>query len=304
MKYIATRSLHALFVLFLIITITFFMIRMAPGGPFSRDRSYSPEVENALNKKYHLDKPITTQFLLYLGGLLKGDFGPSLKQKDHSVNEIIARHFPVSFILGMISILIALFTGVLAGIVSALFKRSVWDYSVMGVAIIGISLPPFVFGPVLQFLFTRYLKWFPVEGFSSFSHIVLPSITLALPFSARFARLMRSAMLDVLSEDYIRTARSKGMSERIVITRHAIKGAFHPVVSFLGPSIAAITTGSLVVEKIFGIPGLGREFVESALNRDYMLVMGTVIVYGAMIVCCNLLSDLFQAFLDPRVNLT
>jgi oligopeptide transport system permease protein len=296
------RLLYVPVVILLLVTATFFLIRLAPGGPFSAERDLPEEVEKALNAKFRLDQPILVQYGAMLKDAVRGDFGPSMKHRERTVRQIIAQHLPPSMILGALAIILALWIGITVGTVSALKANSALDYFGMGVTVLGISLPAFVFGPLLQLLFAMRLDWLPVAGYGAPLQLVLPALTLSLPFAARFARLMRAGMLEVLSEDFIRTARSKGLSERIVVLRHAFRGALIPVVSFLGPAIAAITTGSLVVEKIFNIPGLGREFVESALNRDYTLVMGTTIVYGSFIVICNMLSDLSYALLDPRVR--
>jgi oligopeptide transport system permease protein len=276
---------------------------MAPGGPFSSDRELPQGVEEALTIKYDLDGSIASQYFRYLIRLLHGDLGPSLKQKDFSVNEIISNHLPPSILLGITALLISLFVGISAGLISALKSNSMLDYFTMGLAVIGISLPVFVFGPLLQTLFSRVFHILPVSGYEGVSlYLILPAITLGLPFAARFARLTRAGMLDVLSEDFITTARSKGLTERTIVLRHALKGALLPVISFLGPAIASITTGSLVVEKIFRIPGLGKEFIESALNRDYFMIMGTVILYGTLIIICNLAVDLVYGYLDPRIG--
>jgi oligopeptide transport system permease protein len=299
---IAKRFLLAPLILLVMISATFFLVRLAPGGPFSAERALPPEVEKAMMARYHMDDPLLTQYAYYLGSLLKGDLGPSLKHRERTVNQIVAEHLPVSFVLGAWALVISLCLGLGAGLLSALVPRTIFDYAAMGLAVLGISLPAFVVGPLLQMGFARGLKWFPVAGTGSWEHLVLPAFALGLPFAARFARLTRAGMLDVLSEDFIRTARAKGLTECTVILRHSLRGGMLPVVSFLGPAIASITTGSLVVERIFSIPGLGREFVESALNRDYTLVMGTVIVYGTMIIFCNLLTDLAYAVLDPRVR--
>ena len=291
-----------LIVLLLLMTLTFFLVRLAPGGPFSAERELPEAVEQALNSKFGLDQPVWVQYLWMLKGAARGDFGPSMKHLDRSVNEIIAQHLPPSILLGSLAILLALWSGVSVGIVSALRSNSWLDYTGMGAAVIGISLPAFVFGPLLQLVFAMKLNLLPVAGYGRPAHLLLPALTLALPFAARFARLMRAGMLDVLNEDFIRTARAKGLPERITVMRHALRGAVLPVVSFLGPAVAAIITGSLVVEKIFNIPGLGREFVESALNRDYTLVMGTTVTYGAFIVLFNLLADITHMILDPRLR--
>jgi oligopeptide transport system permease protein len=302
-RYLFRRLIFVPIILFILITITFFLVRMAPGGPFSSERELPPGVEEALTKKYNLDGSLASQYGRYLVRLLQGDLGPSLKQKDFSVNEIISNHLPPSILLGITALLISLCAGVTAGLVSALKSNSMLDYSTMALAVIGISLPVFVFGPLLQILFSRVFHVLPVSGYKGISlHLILPAVTLGLPFAARFARLTRAGMLEILSEDFIITARSKGLTERTIVLRHALKGALLPVVSFLGPAIASITTGSLVVEKIFNIPGLGREFVESALNRDYFMIMGTVILYGTLIIVCNLAVDIVYGFLDPRVG--
>lgn len=302
-RYLFRRLIFVPIILLILTSITFFLVRMAPGGPFSSDRELPPGVEEALTKRYNLDGSLASQYGRYLVRLLHGDLGPSLKQKDFSVNEIISNHLPPSMLLGITALLISLCAGVIAGLVSALKSNSMLDYSTMTLAVIGISLPVFVFGPLLQTLFSRVFNILPVSGYRGVSlHLILPAVTLGLPFAARFARLTRAGMLEVLSEDFIITARSKGLTERTIVLRHALKGALLPVVSFLGPAIASITTGSLVVEKIFNIPGLGREFVESALNRDYFMIMGTVILYGTLIIICNLAVDIVYGFLDPRVG--
>lgn len=302
MRAIVRRILYAPIVLLCLVTATFFLIRLAPGGPFSQERDLSPEVEEALNARFHLDEPLLHQYGRVLGGAVRGDFGPSMKHRPRTVREIIAEHLPASMLLGGLAITLALWSGVTIGIISALRVNTLTDYIGMGTAVLGISLPSFVFGPLLQLLFAMRLGWLPVAGYGSAAHLVLPALTLSLPFAARFARLTRAGMLEILSEDFIRTARAKGLPERTVVIRHALPGALVPVVSFLGPAIAAITTGSLVVEKVFNIPGLGREFVESALNRDYTLVMGTTITYGAFIIICNMLSDIAYTVIDPRVR--
>lgn len=302
MPRIFRRLLYAPIVLFLLVTMTFFLVRLAPGGPFSNERDLPEEVETALNARFGLDQPLHVQYMRMMSGLVRGDLGPSMKHRDRTVRDIIGDHLPPSLLLGATAILLALWVGITVGIISALRANTVVDYLGMGATVIGISLPAFVFGPLLQLLFSMKLGWLPVAGYGSVRQLILPAVTLSLPFAARFARLMRAGMLEILSEDFIRTAHAKGLSEFTIVTRHALRGAILPVISFLGPAVAAITTGSLVVEKIFNIPGLGREFVESALNRDYTLVMGTTLVYGAFIVLCNMLADLSYAALDPRIR--
>ncbi len=301
-RYLFRRLAVAPLVLLLLVSATFFLVRLAPGSPFSAEREYAPEVEQALAEKYLLDQPLWRQYLAYLGRVARFDLGPSLKHRARSVNEIIADHLPVSFTLGLVALMAALGFGVLAGLLSAWRPRTWLDHLAMGTAVLGISLPVFVVGPLLQTLFSRHWRLFPVSGVGSARHLVLPALALALPFAARFARLARAGLIETLNEDFIRTARSKGLGEATILCRHAWRGGLLPVVSYLGPAVASVTTGSLVVERVFAIPGLGREFVESALNRDYTLVMGTVIVYGALIIVCNLLTDMAYAALDPRVR--
>lgn len=302
MHFVLRRVFAAPFVLLALVTATFFLVRLAPGGPFSDERALPEEVERALNERYSLDRPLHVQYGLFLKGIMCGDLGPSLKHRGKSVNEIIARHLPISMQVGIPALVIAVTTGCAAGLLSALRPRSMIDYVVTGTAVLGISIPAFVAGPLIQTLFA--VKWgvLPISGVGGVSHVVLPAVALALPFTARFARLTRAGMLEVLTEPYIRTARARGASEFAVVTRHALRGGLAPVAGFLGPAAASIITGSLVVEKVFSIPGLGREFIESALNRDYTLVMGTVIVYGCMIIVGNLLCDLLYAWMDPRVR--
>lgn len=301
-KFLIRRLLTAPLVLLLVTSVTFFLVRMAPGGPFSSERSLPPEVEQALLERYSLDEPLPAQYLHFIGNLIRGKLGPSMKHRGRGVGEIIATHLPVSLGLGATALSLALTLGVTAGLVSSLSPRSALDYTAMGICVLGISLPSFVFGPILQAVFSRWFGVLPVSGIGSPLHFVLPALALSLPFAARFARLTRAGMLEVLSEDFVRTARAKGLREQTVLLRHAFRGGLLPVVSYLGPATASVTTGSLVVERIFSIPGLGREFVESALNRDYTLVMGTVIVYGTMIILCNLLADIAYAVMDPRVR--
>ncbi len=276
----------------------------APGGPFSNDRRLDPEIEAAIQAKYNLDKPVYIQFFIYLRDLAKGDFGPSYKHKNISVNQIIGTAFPQSFILGFFAFIIALGFGLTAGIISALNHNNYLDFSVMSLSVIGLSLPTFIIGPMLQLGFAIHWQLVPIAGYEGLSapqYLILPAITLSLPFAARIARLMRTGMIEILSQDFITTARAKGLPDYIIVFRHALRGGILPVVSYLGPAFSQIITGSLVVEKIFQIPGLGREFVEGALNRDYTLVMGTVIVYGICIIIFNLVSDIIYGVLDPRV---
>lgn len=292
--------------LFVIIAITFVMMRMAPGGPFDKERRVSAEVAANLNKAYHLDEPLLAQFGRYLGNLAHGDFGPSFQYKDFTVTELIIGGFPTSLALGGIAMALALAIGIAIGMLAALRQNSMIDYGVMGVAVLGIAVPNFVVAPALTLYFGLVLRWLPVGGWGdggfSPSHMVLPVVALALPQVAAIARLTRGSMLEVLRSNYVRTARAKGLPERITLTRHAIKAALPPIVSYLGPAVANIITGSIVIEQIFGIPGIGRYFVQAALNRDYTLVMGVVVFYGALIILFNLLADLIYGLLDPKVR--
>lgn len=304
-RYAIARLLQAPVVLLVLVTISFFLIRFAPGNPFSGDRNLDPQVLAALEAKYRLDRPVWVQYGCFLRDLARGDLGPSMKHKGRTVNEIIGHALPPSLLLGSLALFLAVWMGVGLGVIAALRQNTMIDLGAMGLAVIGISLPTFVLGPLLQLLFSMHLDWLPLSGYEGVSqpiYLTLPAFTLALPFAARIARLSRAGMLEVLQQDYIRTARAKGLHEPTVILRHAFRGALLPVVSYLGPAVASVTTGSLVVETIFGVPGLGRKFVESALNRDLTLVIGTVVVYGAFIVVCNLLADLAYGLLDPRVR--
>jgi oligopeptide transport system permease protein len=292
--------------LFVIIAITFVMMRMAPGGPFDKERRVTAEVAANLNKAYHLDEPILTQFGRYLGNLAHGDFGPSFQYKDFTVTELILGGFPTSLALGGIAMALALAIGIAAGMLAAFRQNDAVDYGVMGVAVLGIAVPNFVVAPVLTLVFGLLLRWLPVggwgeQGFSP-SHAILPIVALALPQVAAIARLTRGSMLEVLRSNYVRTARAKGLPERITLTRHAIKATLPPIVSYLGPAVAGIITGSIVIEQIFGIPGIGRYFVQAALNRDYTLVMGVTVFYGALIILLNLVADLLYGLLDPKVR--
>ncbi len=301
-KFICNRLLQAIPVLIIIITMTFFMARLAPGGPFTQERNVSPEILEAMNEQYGLNDPWMVQYVRYLGSLLKGDLGPSFSSPGRTVNEIIADKIPVSLELGLLALTFALLVGIPVGLLAAVMKNSPADYIPMTGAMIGICLPTFVLGPLLALTFGIWLGWFNVSGWFSPSDRILPAITLALPYAAYIARLTRGGMLEILSQDYIRTARAKGVPEWKVVMKHAIKGGITPVVSYLGPAFAGLLAGSFVVETIFVIPGLGRAFVESALNRDYTLVMGTVIFYAVLLLIMNLLVDIVQVLLNPKLK--
>lgn len=298
------RLLGALPTLFVIVTITFFLIRLAPGGPFDQERRMPPEIEANLQAAYGLDQPLLVQYGRYLLGLVHGDFGPSFKYRDFTVTELIADGLPLSVTLGLSAILCAVLIGVPLGSLAAL-RRNRWpDHALMIFAVIGIALPGFVIAPFLALVFGIYLEWLPVGGWEpgTLADMILPTVSLALPVIAIVARLMRVSLLEVLSSNHIRSARARGLSEWRVIARHALRPALLPVVSYLGPATAAVLTGSLVVETIFDIPGIGRYLVQGALNRDYTLVMGMVIVFATLTLALNLLVDLLYGWLDPRMR--
>ena len=301
-KIIIKRLLESIPVLWAIITITFFLVRLAPGGPFDREKELDPQIQQRIEAHYNMDASLPQQYFDYLGGLIKGDLGPSFKNVSYSVNELIAHSFPVSLELGFYALCVALFIGLSAGIIAALKPNSWQDYTPMTLAMIGICVPNFVLGPILLLVFGINLGWFPVSGWEEAADKVLPSITLGAMYAAYIARLSRGGMLEVLSNDFIRTARAKGLSETRVIVRHALRGGVSPVIAFLGPATAGLLSGSFVVETVFQIPGLGKLFVESAFNRDYTMILGTVILYATLILLLNLLSDLFLTWIDPRLR--
>jgi len=291
--------------LFIIITVAFFLIRIAPGGPFDIERTLPAEIEANIKAAYNLDKPLVVQYVDYLGGVVTGDFGPSYKYNDFTVAELIAASFPVSLKLGASAMVIALLLGLVLGTVAALRQNSTLDHIVMTLAMTGIAVPNFVVAPLLALVFGVYLSLLPVAGWAQggVADMVLPVTAMALPYVAYIARLTRGSMVEVLRSNFVRTARAKGLPLRRVLLRHALPAALLPVISFLGPATAGIITGSVVIEEIFQIPGMGRYFVQGALNRDYTLVMGVVIFYAVLILILNLLVDLLYAALDPKVRL-
>ena len=303
-SYISKRILAAIPTLLIIITIAFFMMRLAPGGPFDTERNLPPEIEANILKAYDLDKPLHQQYIIYVNNLLHFDFGPSYKFRDFSVTELIMSGLPASMKIGGLAILIATIIGISLGTLAALHQNRKTDYAIMGVAMTGIAIPNFVVAPILSLVFGVYLSWLPVAGWNDGAarNLVLPVISLALPQIAYIARLTRGSMVEVLHSNFIRTARAKGLRERLVVIRHAIKGGLLPVVSYLGPAAAAVTTGSVVIETIYDIPGVGRYFVNAALNRDYPLVMGVVIFYATLIMMMNLIVDIIYSFLDPKLR--
>ena len=304
LRYTLLRIFGAIPTLLLVIALAFLMVHAAPGGPFDDERVLPADVEANIAAAYHLDDPLPKQFVRYLGGLVKGDLGPSYRYRDYTVAELIGSAFPLSLKLGAMAMALALIIGVAAGTEAALRQGTRLDRVVMGFSMTGISIPVFVIAPVLVLLFAVKLQWLPAgwSGASGVGRYVLPVITLALPQVAYIARLTRASMIDVLERDFIRTARAQGLGTRTVVRVHALKPAMLPVLSYLGPAIAAILTGSVVVEEIFGIPGLGQFFVRGALNRDYTLVLGIVVFYATLIISLNLLVDILYSAIDPRVR--
>ncbi|HWJ34747.1 MAG TPA: oligopeptide ABC transporter permease OppB [Steroidobacteraceae bacterium] len=304
MSYFFKRLAGAVPTLFVIITAAFFLMRAAPGGPFDQEQVLPPEILANLQSAYGLDLPIWAQYGRYIGALAHGDFGPSFKYKDFTVTELIGQGFPVTLQIGTVALILALALGIPAGVFAALRHNSVADYATMSVAVVGIAIPSFVVLPFLGLFFGIYLHWLPVAGWEpgSIRHLVLPVIALFLPPFAYIARMTRGSMLEVLRSHFIRTAFAKGLPLRVVILRHALRPALLPVASYLAPAVASIMTGSLVVESIAGLPGIGRYLVQGALNRDYTLVMGMVIIYSALLIAMGLVVDLLYVWLDPRIR--
>jgi oligopeptide transport system permease protein len=302
LSFILRRFVSAIPTLFLIITISFFLIRLAPGGPFDLERPLEAKVMDNLNRIYKLDRPLVEQYLLYLGALARGDFGPSFIMRDFTVAELFARGLPISMTLGALALLVAILVGGTLGAIAAFRQNSAVDYLVTGLGTFGLTIPTFVIAPMLQIVFGLTLSLLPVAGWTgSWRNLVLPVITLSLPQIAVVARMTRAAMIENLRSNHIRTLKSLGLPNRVVF-RHALRGAALPVVSYLGPAAAALLTGSVVVETIFAVPGIGRYFVEAALNRDYTLVMGTVVVVAVFVLLFNLIVDILYAVIDPRVR--
>ena len=303
LRFITSRFLQSLLALFLVITATFFMIRFVPGGPFTAEKAVTPEILRNLEAHYGMNKPLWRQYLDYLGSLSRGDLGPSFKYPNRTVNEIIADKMPVSAELGALALSVALVIGITLGTFAAV-RRNTWiDYTASTFGMAGISIPTFVVGPLLVLGFAIHLGWFNASGWYGPIDRVLPALVLGLAYAAPISRLTRGGMLEVLHQDFIRTARAKGASEFRIVIRHALRGGLLPVVSYLGPAVAGILTGSFVIETIFQIPGIGREFVNSAFNRDYTLVLGTVILYAVLIMALNLIVDIVQAWMNPKVRL-
>ena len=302
-RFAAVRLLQAIPVLFGVITITFILIHSAPGGPFSADKAVPPEVLIALEEKYDLNLPLWQQYFGYLEDLISGDFGPSFKYPGRNVSELIASAFPTTAELALYSMIVAIVIGLFAGVVAAMRPNSVQDYAPMSLAMVGICMPSFLLGPLLVLIFGIYLEWLPISGWNSLpGDKILPAITLGTGYAAYIARLTRGGMLDILSQDYIRTARAKGLSEIVIVCKHGLRGGLMPVVAFLGPAFAGMLGGSFVVETIFNIPGLGRFYVQAAFNRDYTMILGTTIFYAALIVSFNLISDILTMWMNPKLR--
>jgi len=302
-RFLLTRLALSLLTFWVIVSAVFFLLRLAPGGPFDGERRLPPEVEQNLRAAYHLDEPLIAQYGRYLGMLARGDLGPSFRQKDFSVNALVASGAPVSLGVGALALLLAVAGGAAIGVRAGLAPGSRADRGLMGLANLGLALPSIVVAPVAVLVFAVLLRWLPAGGIGSPTHFVLPPLTLALPFLAAIARLTRGSVAETLTEPHVRTALAKGVPRRRLLRRHVLPLAALPVVSFLGPAAAALLTGSVVVEQVFDLPGIGRYFVQGALNRDYTLVMGVVVVYAALILLFNLLVDLAYAGLDPRIRL-
>ncbi len=302
-RYLLIRTGLTLLTFWLIVTVVFFLMRLAPGGPFDGERRLPPEVETNLRAAYNLDKSLPQQYIDYLGMLVRGDLGPSFRQKDFSVNELVAIGLPVSLTIGGLALIIATTVGIAVGLKAGLSPGSRKDIALMGLTNVGIALPTIIVAPLLVLVFGVTLGWLPTGGVGSFSHYILPPIALALPFTAAIARLTRGSVVETLSEPHLKTARAKGLTERLIIRRHIFPIALLPVVSYLGPAATSLLTGSVVIEQVFELPGIGRYFVQGALNRDYTLVMGVVVVYAALILTFNLLVDLAYAWMDPRIRL-
>ena len=300
---ILSRLLTAIPVLFIVITFTFFLVKLAPGNPFDQDQGITPEVRAALNAYYHLDEPLVKQFVRYIGQLLQGDLGPSFRYPGRQVNEIIASGLPVTFELGLYALIGAVLIGLIMGVTAALHPNTWIDRSTMTTAMIGICTPSFLLGPLLVLFFGIFLGWLPVSGWGAVpGDKILPSLTLGATYAAYIARLSRSGTLDTLSRPFVRTAIAKGLHPLRIILIHVLRGSLQPVVAFLGPATAGLLAGSFVVETVFNIPGMGRFYVQAAFNRDYTLIMGTTILFASLIILLNLISDLIQILMDPRLR--
>lgn len=302
-RYLALRLLSAVPTLFVIVTLAFLLLRAAPGGPFDTEKQLAPAVRANIERAYHLDEPLPAQYLRYLGGLARGDLGPSFQYRDRTVNELIAQGWPIDLTIGLTALLLALLIGIPLGALAA-WRRGGWfDRAAALLSLAGVSVPVYVVAPLLILLFAATLRWLPAGGWGSARQLVLPVLALSLPYLAYVTRLARAGFLETLRQPYIRTARAKGLGTRAILFRHALRPSLVPLAAFLAPAAVGAITGSIVIETIFGLPGIGQFFVNGALNRDYTLVMGVTILYGVLIVLANLAVDVLQALLDPRVRL-
>ena len=304
LKLIFKRLLEAIPTLFVLVTISFFMMRLAPGSPFTSERGYPPEVMANIEAKYHLNEPLTTQYMSYWKSLAQGDLGPSFKYKDYSVNELLAQAFPVSVKLGLYAFILALVLGVTFGVIAALRQNSWLDYLLMTFSMTGVVIPSFVTAPILILLFAVTLRWLPGGGWNNgaFNNMILPTVALALVYLAGIARIMRGSMIEVMNSQFIRTARAKGLPLRVIVWKHALRPALLPVISYLGPAFVGIITGSIVIETIFGLPGIGQLFVNGALNRDYGMVLSLTILMGILTIAFNAVVDVLYAVIDPKIR--
>jgi len=302
LRYFLRRIVFMIVTLFVIVSATFFLMRLAPGNPFTSEKQLPPEIQANLMAHYGLDQPWYVQYFDYLGKIVQWDFGPSFKYKGQTVNDLIASGFPISLQLGIEALIIAVFFGILLGVYAAMKQNKFGDYISVTIAVFGISVPSFIMAALLQYIFAIKLEWLPVATWESFKHTILPSVALAFMPLAYIARLTRSTMLEVFSNDYIKTAKSKGFSERIIVYRHALRNSLLPVVSYLGPLTANVITGSFVIEKIFGIPGLGAHFVQSITNRDYTVIMGVTAFYSIILLLSILIVDIIYGLIDPRIK--
>lgn len=303
-KFIIKRILEAIPTLLILITVTFFMMRLAPGNPFSSERSLPPQIIEKIEAKYGFDKPIVDQYFIYLGNLLRGDFGPSFKYKDYSVNELIQQALPVSATIGSVAFLFTAIVGISIGTLAALKQNTWMDYSIMSTAMLGVIMPSFVLAPVLIYLFAIEWGWLPAGGWNGgqWQYIILPMLSMSLLYIASFARITRGSMIETLNTNFIRTAKAKGLPYHSIVFRHALKPAILPVLSYMGPAFVGIITGSVVIETIFGLPGLGKLFVNGALNRDYSLVLGLTILIGFLTIMFNAIVDILLAAIDPKIR--
>lgn len=305
LRYSLHRLLAAIPTLLLVASFAFLLLHAAPGGPFDAQRRLLPQIQTSIEAQYHLDEPLWRQYLRYVGDLARGDLGPSFQYRGTRVNQLIAQGLPIDVAVGLSAITLALIAGCAIGIGAALRRGSAWDHASMAMAVSGISTPVFVVAPLLILLFAVELHWLPAGDWAggSLRHLILPSVALAVPYVAYISRLMRASTLEVMNSAFIRTARAKGLPSHLILWRHALRPTLTPLISFLGPAIAGLITGSIVIESVFGLPGIGKYFVTGALNRDYTLVVGISVLYGALIVLFNLLADLCYALIDPRVRL-